>query len=98
MADFITQLALDDSRDLLYALTNTNNIFLYNVTGKSGAPLQRVGAVGNLSKLAQTLCPPLGQTKLDIITIDVMPITESSSIHLVAATATGVRLYFTTLR
>jgi nuclear pore complex protein Nup155 len=98
VADFITQLALDNSRDLLYALTNTNNIILYNVVGKSTAPLQRVGAVGNLAKLAQTLCPPLGQSKLDIISIDVMPAAESSSVHLVAVTATGVRLYFTTLR
>ena len=98
MADFTTHLALDDSRDLLYALTNSNNIILYNVAGKSVSPLQRVAAVGNLPKLAQTLCPPLGQTKLDIISVDFMPAVESSSVHLVATTATGVRLYFTTFR
>lgn len=98
MADHITQLTLDNSRDLLYALTNTNNIILYSVAAKSIAPLQRVGVVGNLAKLAQTLCPPLGQTKLEIISIDVIPAGESSSVHLVATTATGVRLYFTTLR
>lgn len=89
---------MDDSRDLLYALTNSNAIVLYNVAGNTAAPLQRIGVATNLAKQAQALCPPLGQAKLDVISINAMPAGESTSIHLVAATTTGVRLYFTTLR
>lgn len=96
--DFIVQLALDETRDLLYALTSTNNIVVFNASGQTTAPLQRLGAATNLVKQAQTLCPPLGQTKLDIVSIHAMPTSESSTIHLVATTTTGVRLYFTTLR
>lgn len=66
--------------------------------GKVTAPLQRIATATNLAKQAQALCPPLGQTKLDIISIDAMPTAESSSVHLIASTTTGIRLYFTTLR
>lgn len=68
------------------------------MNGKTAAPLQRIGTATNLAKQAQALCPPLGQTKLDIISIDAMPTGESASVHLVASTATGIRLYFTTLK
>lgn len=96
--DFIIQLALDETRDLLYALTSTSNIVVFNASGQTTAPLQRLGVVTNLAKQAQMLCPPLGQTKLDVVSIHVMPASESSTVHLVASTATGVRLYFTTLK
>ncbi|KAF8309759.1 nucleoporin-domain-containing protein [Clavulina sp. PMI_390] len=97
-SEFITQLEIDKSRDLLYALTNQNTITLYNVAGKVTAPLQKIATASNLAKHAQTLCPPLGQTTINIVSLAAIPSDESSSIHLVASTANGIRLYFTTMR
>ncbi|KAF9519855.1 hypothetical protein BS47DRAFT_1387799 [Hydnum rufescens UP504] len=97
-SDSITQLALDNSRDLLYALTAHQSIILFDVAGKAASPLQRVATASNLLKQAQSLCPPLGQTKLEILSIHCFTAAESSSIHLVATTTSGVRLYFTALR
>jgi nuclear pore complex protein Nup155 len=89
---------LDNSRDLLYALTAHQSIILFDVAGKAASPLQRVATASNLLKQAQSLCPPLGQTKLEILSIHCFTAAESSSMHLVATTTSGVRLYFTALR
>ncbi len=98
ITEAISKLALDESRDLLYALTSNNIINLYNVSGQATAPLQRVAIASNIFKQAQLLCPPLGTAKLDILDIHAFTASDSSSIHLMAVTSSGIRFYFTALR
>ncbi|KAF8328804.1 Non-repetitive/WGA-negative nucleoporin C-terminal-domain-containing protein [Cantharellus anzutake] len=97
-SEMIAHLALDDSRDLLYALTSSSTINLYNVSGQTTTPLQRIAVASNIFKHAQLLCPPLGTTKLDIIDIHAFSTLDSFSIHLMAVTSSGVRLFFSALR
>jgi len=94
--DPICQLAVDNSRGLLYCRTEQGNVKLYNL----GENLDSMSFVTMLtsasaSKQAQCIARTIISTNFDkIIHIAPIPKNHSNSINMVAITNTGVRLYF----
>ncbi|TIB10278.1 hypothetical protein E3P92_02688 [Wallemia ichthyophaga] len=96
--DPIIGLAIDDARNCLYTLSSNSVIELYHL-GKDGHATQKVASASEIARQAAMLCPGfpqiLDQRTFSIKRIFVISPAESSSVHLMAVTSTGVRLYFT---
>ena len=95
--DPIINIAIDNSRNCLYTLSSKSIIELYHL-GKDDNNLTKIATASDIGRQASMLFPsyqPLDQNLFSIKKIFVISPSESSSIHLVAITSTGVRLYFT---
>ncbi|TIB67852.1 nucleoporin-domain-containing protein [Wallemia mellicola] len=94
--DPIIGLAVDDARNCLYTLSAQSVIELYHL-GKDGQGTTKIASASEIARQAAMLCPgfpQLDQRTFSIKRIFVISPAESSSVHLVAVTSTGVRLYF----
>ena len=95
----ITQLAIDDTRNLLYTLSNTNEIKVWLVRNELSLSLSRP-----LSSMLQNIgafCPRselLSARTVRLVAISPIPATEARLLGLVAVTNTGCRLYLSVMR
>ncbi|CAG2238962.1 NUP155 [Mytilus edulis] len=96
--DPLVQLCIDKSRNILYARTEKGTIQVFDL-GQDGKSIGKVTSVPlativhNASHVARTI---ERSNFKPIVHISAITQSESSNIHLVAVTKTGVRLYFTT--
>ncbi|WAR23622.1 NU155-like protein, partial [Mya arenaria] len=96
--DSLVQIKVDNTRNILYCRTEKGTIQVYDL-GVDGRGLSKVASiplqniVHNASHVARTIDRSNFKPLVHIAPI---PSTESTNVHLVAITQTGVRLYFTT--
>ncbi|KAL6064256.1 Nucleoporin 155 [Balamuthia mandrillaris] len=94
--DSLTNIVVDEARHILYTLSKKGSIQVFDL-GEKGDSMNVVTQVGDVVKLAYSLCPQLKKEKeIKVQSIHVIPPSESKRVHLVAITSTGVRFYFTT--
>ncbi|KAG5438918.1 hypothetical protein PCANB_002248 [Pneumocystis canis] len=92
----IQQLVIDDSRNLLYALTSKSSIRAYYLQNYQS--LTHVISYSYRSLVAHAQMVNAGSSLLDprtttIISLAPVPLSESNQIYLIAITSTGCRLY-----
>ncbi|TFK57029.1 nucleoporin [Heliocybe sulcata] len=97
--DHITSIVTDHSRDCFYTLSSKNTISVYRPSGVKA--VQQLQVVSGLYRSAQEKAPAspaLIPNTFQIIGLHVIEQSESprSGIQLMAITANGVRLYFST--
>ncbi|KAI9204573.1 Nup133 N terminal like-domain-containing protein [Polychytrium aggregatum] len=99
--DPIEKIACDDSRNLIYTLTSSSQIEV-SYLGDNGLAAPKRYKCSNIYLSAQRLLDKypnsssLDQQSFKIFSIHPLSSSESKTIHLLAVTTTGVRLYFTT--
>ncbi|XP_062607131.1 nuclear pore complex protein Nup155-like [Saccostrea cucullata] len=96
--DPLLQLSLDDSRNILYACTEKGTIQVFDL-GQDGKGMSRVASIplNNVVHSASLIARTVERSNFKpIVHISALTKSESTNIHLVAITKTGVRLYFTT--
>ncbi|XP_022087297.1 nuclear pore complex protein Nup155-like [Acanthaster planci] len=97
--DPVAEISIDDSRHILYTRSEKGTIQVYDM-GSDGCSMRRVTALSHYSmmKHAMYYARTIDRSNFKhIVHIAAIPSTESSRLHLVAVTQTGVRLYFTTI-
>jgi len=96
--DPLLQIVIDQSRNILYTRSEKGTVGVFDL-GRDGQSMERVTSVTaqkmveESSKLAATV--ETGNLK-PIVHIAVVPMEEDQSIHLIALTGGGARLYLTT--
>ncbi|KAK2179646.1 hypothetical protein NP493_478g02009 [Ridgeia piscesae] len=96
--DPLLHISIDDSRKLLYTLSEKGTIQLFDL-GEDGKGMSRVAAISQQTTLQNSALVARTIDKSNfkpIVYIAAIPKTESINVHLVAITHTGARLYFTT--
>ncbi|KAJ9609842.1 hypothetical protein H2200_006171 [Cladophialophora chaetospira] len=93
--EYVVQIAVDDSRDLLYTLSSASNIRVFHIKPDGGLPLlvtkpavEIYDNIGHIINQSETL-----NNRVRIESISPIPASEASRYHLVAITATGYRIY-----
>lgn len=97
--DPIAKIAIDNSRHILYTLTEKGSIEVYDL-GDKGNGIHRVARVGQNSIVQQAMnvVKTLDSGNFrPIVSISAIEAKDSIHINLVAITQTGVRLYLTTV-
>ncbi|KAK8391628.1 hypothetical protein O3P69_017278 [Scylla paramamosain] len=96
--DPINQVEVDDSRHILYTLSDRGTVTVYYL-GADGKSTSRVVSVphNNIMNAALQVAKTVDKTNFKSV-VSLCPIgtSESPHIHLVVVTGTGVRLYYTT--
>ncbi|CAM0139157.1 unnamed protein product [Umbelopsis sp. WA50703] len=98
--DPVVDLAVDESRNMLYQLTAMHNLRVAYL-GQDGKQLTNVAQCTNIRKKAQSLSHNsklFDEPKFDIISIHAINSSESQKARLIAVTAHGARLYFTSTK
>ncbi|KAG2182819.1 hypothetical protein INT44_005799 [Umbelopsis vinacea] len=98
--DPIIDLAVDESRNMLYQLTAMHNLRVAYL-GPDGMTLTNIGQCTNIRKKAQSLCPTsrlFDEQQFDIISIHPITVSGSHNGRLLAVTSNGARLYFTSTK
>lgn len=96
--DGIMQITVDDSRNILYVLTEKGSIEVYDM-GEKGTSFTRVTKVSQntiVQQAMQTVRTLESQNFKPIISISPVEFSESPHINLVAISQTGVRFYLST--
>ncbi|KIW80995.1 hypothetical protein Z517_04018 [Fonsecaea pedrosoi CBS 271.37] len=93
--EYVEQIVVDDSRDLLYTLSSTSNIRVFHIKPEGGLPLlvtkpasEIYDNIGHIINQSEAL-----NNRVKIVSISPLPASEASRYHLVAVTATGYRIY-----
>ncbi|KAK5467212.1 hypothetical protein LTS15_000184 [Exophiala xenobiotica] len=93
--EYVAQIVVDDSRDMLYTLSSTSNIRAFHVESDGtlrkviDKPVDQIYAnIGHIVSQNESLNP-----RIPIVAISAIPASEASRYHLVATTATGYRIY-----
>lgn len=100
----VESIAIDDSRSLLYTLSNSSTIRMYHMNPKSnGLDLRSTYTLSQIvshTQMISTNTPELGEDvkavrngKFAIVSIQVISSVESNRLNLVAITSTGSRIY-----
>ncbi|XP_064386411.1 nuclear pore complex protein Nup155-like isoform X2 [Halichondria panicea] len=96
--DPLTQLVIDNSRHVLYTRSDNNTITAYDL-GSDGKGLRRVASI-SMGRIVQRSLSALRSADKTLVSplvwISVIPASESLTLHLLAVTKSGLRLYFTT--
>ncbi|KAG0722258.1 Nuclear pore complex protein Nup155 [Chionoecetes opilio] len=96
--DPINQVEVDDSRHILYTLSDRGTVTVYDL-GEDGKTTSRVVSVphNNIMNSALQVAKTVDKANFKSV-VSLCPIgtSESPHIHLVVVTGTGVRLYYTT--
>jgi nuclear pore complex protein Nup155 len=89
-------LVVDDSRNLLYSLSNLSTIRTYHMESPEKlTPVIEKDKVSCLRDFAHILnSSPLFTNKTNIVSLSPIPAAEASKLHLMALTDTGCRLFF----
>ncbi|KAL7641759.1 UNVERIFIED_CONTAM: hypothetical protein RMT77_007633 [Armadillidium vulgare] len=96
--DPVTQVEIDNSRYIVYTLTEKGNISIYDL-GSDGKGMSKVMTVSHNSIMNMAVMVAKTVDKMNFKNlVSICPIdkTESPHIHLVVITGTGVRLYYST--
>ncbi|KIX02634.1 uncharacterized protein Z518_08576 [Rhinocladiella mackenziei CBS 650.93] len=93
--EYVEQIVVDDSRDLLYTLSSASNIRVFHVKPDGGLPLlitkpanEIYANIGHIITQNESL-----NVRVQIVSISPIPAAEASRYHLMATTATGYRIY-----
>lgn len=96
--DSLIQITVDSSRQILYTRSEKNTIHVYDLGG-DGSTLSSVASM-TMDHIAHTSAVALRTADKSlvrpIVQLSVIPSSESSTLHMLAITKAGVRLYFTT--
>ncbi|KAG0212021.1 hypothetical protein BGX33_003908 [Mortierella sp. NVP41] len=93
--DPIVKVVLDESRQIMYGLTENSNIEVINLTGAVHArSTVKAGYVLQEGKRKSNHSRTMDENMFKIVDIHTIPSTESKDVSLLAITATGCRLYF----
>ncbi|KAK4882783.1 hypothetical protein RN001_006102 [Aquatica leii] len=93
--DAIVQICIDNTRHILYALTEKGTIWLYDL-GEKGSTFNKVSKLNQSSLVQQatnTVKTLDSQNFRPIVSISAVEASESGHINLVAVSETGVRFY-----
>ncbi|XP_019645345.1 PREDICTED: nuclear pore complex protein Nup155-like isoform X1 [Branchiostoma belcheri] len=96
--DPIVQIEVDNSRHVLYTRTEKGTLEVFDL-GADGTAMGRVSWMNQstIVQYAARIASTIDRSNFkSIVHISAVPNTDSTNIHLVAVTQTGVRLYFTT--
>lgn len=93
--DYLKQMVVDDSRNLLYTLSATSTIRTYHI-GSNGAldlvivkPLsQTLNNIGHMTYQSDLISP-----NMTLVSINSISSQEASKLHLIATTSTGCRVF-----
>lgn len=95
--EFVTQLVIDDTRDILYSLSSRSTIRVFSLQNHS-ALIQSLSQSqpAIMSDIAHRVGVnhPLLQKDTQIVSIDPIIATEASRLNLVATTSRGCRIFF----
>lgn len=93
--EYVEQIVVDDSRDLLYTLSSTSAIRVFHMKNDGSLsllitkPANEIYAnIGHIITQSESL-----NVRVKIVSISAVPAQEASRYHLVATTATGYRIY-----
>ena len=94
--DSVVQLKVDDSRNLLYALSSSSTIRVFHLRHAASLPCLITKTLSEVTTAISHMRLPLrfteGQTK--IVSISPIAGSESDGLNLVATTNKGIRIYF----
>ena len=94
--EFVTEMVVDDTRDLLYTLSSRSTIRVFQLSANNGLTLLITKSLSNtlrdISHMPNAVSELLS-TGMSIVAIDPINSSEASRIHLMATTSTGCRLY-----
>lgn len=93
--EYVAQIVIDDSRDLLYTLSSASNIRVFHMNSDGSLPLiitkpsnEIYSNIGHIISVNEAL-----NSQIKIVSISVIPLAEGSKYHLMATTSTGYRIY-----
>lgn len=93
--EFLEQIVVDDSRDLLYTLSSQSAIRVFHMKADGSLSLlitkpatEIYSNIGHIITQSESL-----NSRIPIVSISAIPASEASRYHLVATTATGYRIY-----
>lgn len=91
----VNSLTVDDSRSLLYALSDQSTIRMYHMKAPNTLDLTITLSVGQIfSNLRHMVAPtPLIDQKTRIVSVYPISAQEANKLHLVAITSTGCRIF-----
>ncbi|KAJ1921195.1 hypothetical protein H4219_000794 [Mycoemilia scoparia] len=98
--DPVVSLVVDNERKTLYMLTQKSSIEIIYL-GPKGNEFFRVFRHNNIATAASMICPSFTEGSspdFRIVSIHVVPRSESRILHLVAITSGGTRLYFSAIK
>jgi nuclear pore complex protein Nup155 len=97
-SEYTVQIEIDDTRDLLYALSSRSTLRVFHM--RAGDNLRKIiektwsDMLGNIAHMVQGPQSRLLGGQQRIAAISTIPENESSRLALMATTVTGVRIYF----
>ncbi|RMZ85308.1 hypothetical protein DV738_g115, partial [Chaetothyriales sp. CBS 135597] len=95
--EYVQQMIVDDSRDLLYTLSSKSAIRIFHIQGTDFSHALTRSAT-DIYNGAAHLVPPneVLNSRISIVSIAAIPRSEASRFALCATTATGYRIYLST--
>lgn len=96
--DAVVQIVVDDSRHILYARSEKGAIQVFDL-GSDGKQMSKVTLVSQAAIVqnAMSIARNIDQSNFyPIVHISIVELSESTCVHLVAVTQSGVRMYFST--
>ena len=93
--EYVEQIVIDDTRDLLYALSSKSSIRVFHMKSDGGLSLLILKSASELFSAVSHLVSPndaLNQ-RVKIVSISAIPLQEAARYSLMATTATGYRIY-----
>ncbi|GJQ73093.1 Nup154 [Trypoxylus dichotomus] len=93
----IAQISIDNSRHMLYALSDKGSIEMYDMSqdGKSFSRVYKLSQKSLVQQAMNTVKTLDSQNFRPIVSISAVELSESSQVYLVATTQTGIRFYLT---
>jgi nuclear pore complex protein Nup155 len=95
MSEYVEQLAVDDSRDLVYTLSSHSAVRVFYMTDGGSLSLALTRSAAEIYSSVGHIITPNGtlNAKVKIVSISPIPSEEAQKFHLVATTSTGYRIY-----
>ena len=97
LPDYVVQMSIDDTRNLLYTLSAKSSIRVFHIKPGNALDLVIERSLKNIMNNIGHMIPrgsELLRPDTKIVAIDFIPATEASKLSLVASTSTGCRILF----
>ena len=95
--EYILDMAVDDTRDLLYTLSSRSTIHVFHMTSNNSLSLvisrPLAATLRDISHMPNAMSDLLTDRNMSIIAIEPINAREASKMHLMATTSTGCRIY-----
>ena len=93
--EFVRQMVVDDTRNLLYTLSSLSTIRVFHMTVDGAFNLAITKTLAQVHSNIVHIIPPNDSlnSKVHLVSISAIPATETSKFYLVATTTTGYRIY-----